>query len=744
MNYPEIVSQLTLEEKVKMVTGFGSWHTFPVERLGIESVMMTDGPIGLRKVDEGESQSHISVCFPSGCLTACSFDRELMEKMGETLGKECQAYEVGIILGPAINIKRSPLCGRNFEYYSEDPFLTGEIAASYIKGVQSQGVGTSLKHFTMNNQEYRRMSYNAVVDERALREIYLLGYEIAVKKSQPYTLMCSYNLVNGEHTSESKRILTDILRDEWGFKGAVMSDWGAVHYRDRGIAAGLDLEMPGNNWANKEYITNAIANGTLTIDELDTCVDRIVTLVKRVISHPDIFEFEKDHDLTRKIAEESIVLLKNRNNILPLKPETKVAVLGEFAEKPRIQGGGSAFINCYDIDITLEEMRKVGTITYSKAFPSDSDKWERSELDEAISCAKKADVAVVMAGLPDSYESEGFDRTHIHLPEGQNILIEELASRGIPTVVVLQNGAVVDMPWAKDVDAIVEAYLGGEGSGCAITSILYGFVNPSGKLAETFPLKLEDNPSFLNFPGDGYTVPYAESIYVGYRYYQKKKMDVLFPFGYGLSYTSFDYSNLKLDHSEMKDFDVLTVSVDITNTGKVFGKEIVQLYVSDYGDQSGRPQRPLRELKGFEKVSLEPGETKTVSFKLGKRSFAYYEEKLQDWIVPTSEYGIEIGASCEDIRLKESIYITSTKTVPLEIRQDTVFGELLRDPRTQQYTLDNLINKQSSGISSFPPEAIAALMDHNPIRGLRNFGNETPSRVAEIIYELKELVKDSE
>ena len=744
MNYPEIVSQLTLEEKIKLVTGYGSWHTFPVERLGIDSIMMTDGPIGLRKVDEGESESHVSICFPSGCLTACSFDRDLLEKMGEALGEECQAYEVGMILGPAVNIKRSPLCGRNFEYYSEDPYLTGEIAASYIKGVQSKDVGTSLKHYIMNNQEYRRMSYNAVVDERALREIYLAGYETAVKESQPYTLMCSYNLVNGEHASESKKLLTDILRDEWGFRGAVISDWGAVHYRDRGIAAGLDLEMPGNNWANKGFITRALADGTLTIEELDTCVDRIITLVKRVIKHPAKFEFEKDHDLTRRIAEESIVLLKNEKNILPLRKEARVAVLGEFAVKPRIQGGGSAFINCYRVDVTLDEMKKLGNITYSKAFPSDSDKWDASEIEEALECARKADVAVVMAGLPDSYESEGFDRTHIHLPEAQNTLIQKLTAEGIPTVVVLQNGAVVDMPWKDSADAIVEAYLGGEGSGTAIANVLYGVVNPSGKLAETFPVKLEDNPSFLNFPGDGYNVPYAESIYVGYRYYQKKKMDVLFPFGFGLSYTTFSYSDLKLSRSEMKDTDDLTVSFNVTNTGDRFRKEIDQLYVSDKGDQTGRPHRPVRELKEFAKVSLEPGETKAVSFTLKKRAFAYYEEQVSDWIVPTSGYAIEIGASSEDIRLSETVKITGTRGVPLKIRPDTVFGQLLRDPRTQKYTMDNLISKQSSGISSFPPEAIAALMDHNPIRGLRNYGNESPERVDEIMYELKEPVGDKD
>ncbi|MBQ8995725.1 MAG: glycoside hydrolase family 3 C-terminal domain-containing protein [Oscillospiraceae bacterium] len=744
MNYPEIVEQLTLEEKIRLVTGYGSWHTYPVERLGIESIMMTDGPIGLRKVDEGETASHVSVCFPSGCLTACSFDRDLLEKMGETLGEECQAYEVGMILGPAINIKRSPLCGRNFEYYSEDPYLTGEVAAAYIKGVQSKGVGTSLKHYAMNNQEYRRMSYDAIVDERAMREIYLAGYETAVKKSQPTTLMCSYNLINGEHASESKKLLTDILRDEWGFQGAVISDWGAVHYRDKGLAAGLDLEMPGNNWANQGFIRTALADGTLTIKELDTCVDRIITLVKRIVKHPAKFDFEKDHDLTRRIAEESIVLLKNKNNILPLAPETKVAVLGEFAVKPRIQGGGSAFINCYGVDITLDQLKGRGNVTYSKAFPSDGDTWEEAELEAAVACAKEAEVAVVMAGLPDVYESEGFDRTHIHLPEAQNLLIRKLTDLGIPTVVVLQNGAVVDMPWADAADAIVEAYLAGEGSGTAIARILYGEVNPSGKLAETFPLQLEDNPSYLNFPGDGYSVRYAESIYVGYRYYQKKRMNVLFPFGYGLSYTTFSYSNLRLDRSEMLDTDELNVTVDVTNTGNRFGKEIVQLYVSDKGDQTGRPQRPVRELKEFAKVALEPGETKTVSFRLSKRSFAYYEEQVKDWLVPTSEYAIEIGASSKDIRLSETVKITATKTVPLKIRPDTVFGELLRDPRTKQYTLDNLIKQEASGILSFSPEAIAALMDHNPIRGLRNFSNQPPQRVDEIMVELKKLAGDTD
>ena len=742
MNYPELVSQLTLEEKIRLVTGHGAWHTFPVERLGIPSIMMTDGPIGLRKVEEGEVDSAVSVCFPSGCLTACSFDRGLLKEMGEAIGEECQAYNVGMILGPAINIKRSPLCGRNFEYYSEDPYLTGELAASYIEGVQSRGVGTSLKHYTMNNQEYRRMSYDAQVDERALREIYLPGYETAVKRSQPTTLMCSYNLVNGEHTSESKKLLTDILRDEWGFKGAVISDWGAVHYRDRGIAAGLDLEMPGNNCANRGFITKALADGSLTLEELDTCVDRIITLVKRIKPHDAVFDFKGDHEKATRIAEESIVLLKNDNGILPLSPDKKTAVLGEFAVRPRIQGGGSAFINCYAVDNTLEKMRKLGDVVYAKAFPVDSGEADAADIEAAVALAKETGLAVVMAGLPDSFESEGFDRTHIHLPEAQNELIARLTEEKIPTVVVLQNGAVVDMPWADEVDAIVEAYLGGEGSGEAIANILFGAVNPSGKLAETFPFQLEDNPSFLNFPGDGHKVPYAESIYVGYRYYDKKKMAVRFPFGYGLSYTSFQYSNLRLDRESMTDEDDLTVCVDITNTGSRFGKEAVQLYVSDLGDQTGRPARPVRELKEFAKVALEPGETKTLAFTLSKRAFAYYEERVSDWIVPSSDYAVEVGASSADIRLSATVRVTGTKAVPLKIRPDTVFGELLRDPRTQQYTLDNLLSQQSQGILSFPPEAIAALMDHNPVRGLRNFSNRSPEEVESIMYDLKILADD--
>ena len=741
MKYPELVEKLTLEDKIRLVTGYGSWHTYPVEKIDLKSVMMTDGPIGLRKVDEGKSESYMSVCFPSGCLTACSFDRDLLKEMGEHLGDECQAYDVSLILGPAMNIKRSPLCGRNFEYYSEDPTLSGEMAASYVEGVQSKGVGATIKHFICNNQEYRRMSYNALIDERALREIYLAGYELAVKKSHPYAVMCSYNKVNGEHLSDSKRFLTDILRDEWGFDGIVMSDWGAVYRRDLGIKAGLDLEMPGNKWANEGFIKRALADGSITLDELDTCVDRIIDIVRRCEDRKLEFPFKEDHDLSGRIAEESMVLLRNENNVLPLTKGEKIAVVGEFAVKPRIQGGGSAFINCYAVDSTLEELKKFGDTTYFEGFKADSDERFDDLFDEAVKGTEGFDMVVVMAGLPDSYESEGFDRKHMRLPKVQDELIEKLAESGKKIVVVLQNGASLELPWAEKVDSIVEAYLGGEAVGQAIARVLYGEVNPSGKLAETFPYKLEDNPSYLNFPGDGYTVNYAESIYVGYRYYQKKRINVRYPFGYGLSYTQFAYSNLKVSGDSITDGGKITVSADITNTGSRRGKETVQLYVADAGDQTGRAPRCVRELRDFSKVDLAPGETKTVAFELPLRAFAYYEERLSDWIVPDSVYRIEIGASSEDIRLCAEIRAKSQKQLPLEITEDTVFGELLRDERTKQYTLDNLINKQSGGISSFPPDAIAALMDHNPIRGLRNFGNEPADRVDEILYEIKDLVK---
>ncbi len=744
MKHEDIISRMTLEEKIRMVTGDGAWHTYSIDRLGVKGIMMTDGPIGLRKVDEETGTTYTSVAFPSGCLTACSFDRDLLKAMGAAIGRECRSYDVGMILGPAINIKRSPLCGRNFEYLSEDPCLTGELAAAYIRGVQSYGVGTSLKHYAANSQEYRRMSVDEIISERALREIYLAGFETAVKKSGPYTLMCSYNRINGTHASENRWLLTDVLRDEWGFEGAVISDWGAVNYRDRSLKAGLDLEMPGNDIANRDYIKKALADGSLSMEDLDRAVDRVLDLAEKCLPKTDEtfgFDFEGDHRLSARMAAESMVLLKNEGGILPLSKDRPVAVIGEFAERPRMQGGGSAFINTYRVDPIIDCLKEKTDFTYSRGFSIDEDVTDPDLLEEAVRTAKRRGIALVIAGLPDRYESEGFDRSHMNMPENQIALLDALAQEKIPTVVVLLNGAAVEMPWADAADGILEAYLGGEGTGRAIADILYGDTNPSGKLAESVPYRLEDNPSYLNFPGDGKTVRYAEDIYVGYRYYDKRKMPVRFPFGFGLSYTTFEYSDLEVEPVEDGDA-LIRVTFKVRNTGDRAGKEAVQLYVGDVSDKSGRADRPVKELRDFAKVSLEAGEEKAVVFELDERAFSYWEEKIGGWMLPAAEYSVMIGASSRDIRLEKTIYIDAGQRIPLHIDQNTTFGELLRDERTRQYTLDNLISKRASGILSFGLEAITAMMDHNPLRGLRNFSNEKPERVDEILYELKQLGDD--
>ena len=564
-----IISQMTLEEKAAMCSGADFWHTEAVERLNVPQSMVSDGPHGLRKQPEECTGDHLglnaaidAVCFPAACATACSFDRELLHEMGTILGQECQAENVSVLLGPAVNIKRSPLCGRNFEYLSEDPYVAGELSAAYIEGVQSQDVGTSIKHFAANNQEHERMSTSAEVDERTLREIYLPAFETAVKKAQPWTVMCSYNRLNGVYASEDEWLLTKVLRDDWGFKGYVMSDWGAVRDRVQGIIAGLDLEMPGSNGANDLAIVNAVKEGRLKEETLDQAVERILNIVYRYVenhaAHEDaVFDREADHEKAKEIAEKCIVLLKNEpkngEKVLPLKKEKKTAFIGGFAEKPRYQGGGSSHINSHKVvsarSVVQEKQNVYGDVLYAEGFSAEEDKIDEQLMMQALKTAESAEQVVVFAGLPDSFESESYDRSHMNLPQCQNILIQKLAELGKPVVVVLHNGSPVEMPWADQVEGIVEAYLGGEAVAEALIRILYGEVNPSGKLAETFPKKLEDNPSFLNFPGMDKKVNYAEGIFVGYRYYDKKKMDVLFPFGHGLSYTEFEYSNLKVSNS---------------------------------------------------------------------------------------------------------------------------------------------------------------------------------------------------
>ena len=677
----EIIGQLTPEEKAGLCSGADFWLTKGVERLGIPSVMVSDGPHGLRKQEEGADHLGIhdsikAVCFPAACATACSFDRKLLYSMGEILGEECAAENVAVLLGPAVNIKRSPLCGRNFEYFSEDPFLAGELSCALTKGIQSKGVGVSVKHFAANNQETRRMTVSAEVSERALREIYCPAFETVVKQAKPKTVMCSYNKINGVYSSENPWLLNGILREEWGFDGFVVSDWYAVSDRVKGLAAGLDLEMPGGNPENDEKIVEAVREGRLEESVVDRAAENILNVVFScgVKKEGAVFDREKDHARAVEIEENCAVLLKN-GGALPLKEGKKVLFVGEFAEKPRFQGGGSSHINAFDARGALDFVGKeVGYICGFKADGTEEDK------GEALRLAKLSEAVVVFAGLPDNYESEGYDRKHLRLPDVQNEWIEALCGQNANVVVVLHNGAPVEMPWLGRVNAVLEMYLGGEGVGEACVNLLYGKADPSGRLAETFPLRLEDNPSYLNFPGDRETVKYSEDIFVGYRYYDSKAQKVLFPFGYGLSYTRFAYKNLEVSASEIDAGTLLNVRADVENVGSRKGKEVVQLYVADKTEEA---VRPIHELKGFEKIELAPGECKTVSFTLDKRAFAYYDEKSRDWRCPEGKFEIQIGRSSRDITLKTEIFVRSPDQRKFIVDGNTTVEQLFLHPSTK-------------------------------------------------------------
>ena len=731
----ELIGQMTLEEKASFCSGGDFWHTKGLERLGIPASMVTDGPHGLRKQDDkadhlGLNDSILAVCFPAGCGTAASFNRQLIKEMGEALGKECQAEGVSVILGPAVNIKRSPLCGRNFEYYSEDPLVTSEMAGALIEGVQSQNVGTSIKHFLANNQETRRMSVSSQVDERALREIYLAAFEGAVTKKKPWTVMCSYNRINGVYAAEHKKYLTDVLRDEWGFDGYVVSDWGAVNNRVADLEAGLDLEMPSSNGLNDKLIVEAVRSGKLQEEVVDRAVERILNIVFRFEENRDrtiVFDRDQDHEKARRVAEETIVLLKNENNILPLSEDKKIAFIGAFAKSPRYQGGGSSHINSHKVTSALDAAAENPNIVYAKGYHLEKDEMDEQLLLEALKAAKEADVAVIFAGLPESFESEGFDRIHMSMPDCQNKLIEEIAKIQSNVVVVLHNGSPVEMPWISQVKGVLEAYLGGQAVGSAQYDILFGKVNPSAKLPETFPLKLEDNPSYLNFPGEKDLVEYKEGIFVGYRYYDKKKMDVLFPFGYGLSYTEFEYKNLKLNNSRIKDTDTLTVSVDVTNTGARAGKEVIQLYVAD---KESTVIRPVKELRDFAKVDLKPGETKTITFTLGKRAFAYYNTQIHDWHVESGDFTIMVGRSSRDIVLCEDVYVESTTELPVHFTTDSTLGDVFDNPRAREIVERMFAEHMPGGRSegeevpegaAVSKEMMEAMMRYMPLRGVISF-----------------------
>jgi beta-glucosidase len=682
MDIEKIIQQMTLEEKADFCSGSDFWHTQPVERLGVPAVMMSDGPSGLRKQDEqgdhlGINESIPAVCFPSSAAVASSFDTALAEKLGETLGNECRAEKLALLLGPGLNIKRSPLCGRNFEYFSEDPYLSGEMGVALVNGIQSNGVGSCIKHFAANNQETDRMVSDSVMDERTLHEIYLPAFETVVKKAKPLSVMAAYNKINGTHCSENKELLTDILRNRWGYEGMVVTDWGAVKDCAKGIAAGQDLEMPGGSGRGTNSILSAIKAGTLSEEALNAAVRnllRFVDFTSRTENTSAVFDRDADYRVAVSVAENSAVLLKNEKGVLPLAKGCKAVFLGEFAEHPRYQGGGSSHVNSAKVSCALDHAHGVA---YAQGYRTGEDTVDPALEQAAVAAAADVDVAVIFAGLPERYESEGYDRTTLAMPENQNHLIAAVAAVQPNTVVVLHNGSAVEMPWINDVQAVLELYLAGDGAGEAAVDLLYGAVNPSGKLAETFPRKLSDTPAYLSFPGERETSVYTEGVFVGYRYYDTKEADVLFPFGHGLSYTTFAYSDLRLSHSIVREGEDVQVTVTVTNTGAVSGKETVQLYVTP---PKGERHRPVRELKAFAKVSLQPGESKDVQFTLDKRSFAYYEPELHDFYAESGTYQICVGASSRDLRLTGSLEWQAAQPLPVHFTAASTLKQVMTHP----------------------------------------------------------------
>lgn len=661
LKHKDLISQMTLKEKASLCSGKDFWHLKSIERLGLPEIMVCDGPHGLRKQNAenkkvGIGNSYPATCFPTAVTTACSWDRDLIYKMGQALAEECLQHGVSVLLGPGVNMKRSPLCGRNFEYFSEDPELAGEMGAAFIAGVQSKGIGTSLKHFAGNSQEMKRMTSNSIIDERALREIYLRAFEKAVKKSQPWTVMNAYNLLNGTYCSENDWLQNKVLRNEWGFKGAVVSDWGAVNDRVAGLNAGNDLEMPSSGGVNDAKIVEAVKCGVIDETTLDERVDKLIDIIlKGAANKKPGYKFDvKAHNLlSRQIAEQSMVLLKNDGNILPLKrvEGEYVAVIGAFADNPRYQGAGSSIINPTMID---SGRRAFNNSPISVKFADGYDrngkrKDEDAYITEACNLAKNASKAVVFIGLTDDYESEGFDRSTMKLPDGHNRLVEAVSRVNDNVIVVLEGGSPVEMPWADDVKAILNAYLGGQSVAPAIVDVLTGKANPCGKLAETYPVCLKDTPTSFRYPDSKEDVQYRESIFIGYRYYDKVERNVRFPFGFGLSYTSFEYSDIKLKKKNLTKGEGAKVTFTIKNTGDVAGSEIAQVYVAK---PESKIFRAPKELKGFVKIHLDPGEEKKVSVELDDRAFAFWNTATEDWCVESGEYKILVGASSRDIRLE--------------------------------------------------------------------------------------------
>ena len=729
MNTPGSIKQLlkkmTLEEKTSLLSGSDFWHVQDLPRHGIGKIMVADGPHGLRKMPENVEQLGMdagapATCFPAAVTMACSWDPELLARAGKALAEECLAANISVLLGPGLNIKRSPLCGRNFEYYSEDPYLSGKLAAGFVNGLQSEGVGACIKHFAANNQEYYRFVINELIDERSLREIYLTGFEITVKDSRPWTVMGSYNRINEIYSCENKYLLAEILRGEWGFEGLVMTDWGAMSDRPAAVSAGLDLEMPGSGGLNDAIVAEAVRSGTLSESDVDKAAARVIELVQKAEAarRPGFkADLDANHRLASEIAEQSMVLLKNEGLVLPLSETEDIAVIGAMAKEVRYQGTGSSEINPTRLEIAYEELCKTAgrTLPYAAGYKTDKDGADRALMDEAVAAAKRADKVVLFIGLPKLFESEGFDRVDMRIPENQRALAEALASAGRPLIVVLCNGSPAEMPWIDKADGALEAYLGGQAGGSAIARLLYGKANPCGKLAETFPLKLEDNPSYNYFPGSPAQVQYREGLYVGYRYYDSAEKDVLFPFGFGLSYTKFEYSGLKVSKTEISEGEKIVVGCVVTNAGSRAGREIVQLYVHDVESAVYRPEQ---ELKGFVKLSLRPGESKRAEFSLNKRAFAFYDVGMKDWAVESGDFELRIGASSRDIRLKTVINVDSEHKPALSEELKSDLSEYYRPPKSPAIFSDKAFSALY-GKAPLPPKPIKPFDKNSPVSDLR-------------------------
>lgn len=683
MPQPVDPCSLPLEKKAALLSGRDFWSTEEVEEAGIPSIVLTDGPHGVRMQTGGSDHLGINdsvpaTCFPPAVAVGSSWNPDVAARIGAAIGREGRALGVSVVLGPGVNIKRSPLCGRNFEYYSEDPLLSGVLGAAHVRAMQEEGPGASVKHFAANNQETDRMRVSADVDERTLREIYLPAFERVVKEADPATVMCSYNRINGVHASQNRWLLTEVLREEWGFGGLVVSDWGAVVDRVAALEAGLDLEMPASGGAGDRRVVEAVRAGELGEEVVDRSVRRIAALAELPKEEGE-FDAEAHHRLAREAAAECAVLLRNESAALPLDGSGRLAVIGVFAEAPRYQGAGSSRVNPTRLDSALEAVREAAAeygqeVVYEPGFTLDGSGGAEELRRAAVEAAAGADTAVVFAGLGDEQESEGFDRDHIDLPAEQVELIRAVAAAAPRTVVVLSNGGVVSLEgWHDEVDAILEGWLLGQAGGSALADLLYGRANPSGRLAESIPLRLEDNPSYINFPGEAGHVRHGEGVMVGYRYYETVKRAVRYPFGHGLSYTAFETGELEVEATGP---DTARVRVTVANTGQRAGAHVVQVYVST---AAGPVRRPVRELRAFAKVALEPGESRRVELELDRRAFAYYDVEASRWVVAPGEYLVQVGESAAVV-VAEQVLVLEGEERRLPLTVDSTLGEWFAHP----------------------------------------------------------------